>query len=89
MISYMEATEIVTRQLADSWEPGTFYVDPEGFENNELFMVPYGAREFLVNDDETFLVMDSPIALVNKETGELDLVVYLDNQDLIESLTAI
>jgi hypothetical protein len=89
MISYIEATAIVARGLADSWEPGTFYVDPEGFENNELFMVPYGAREWLVNEDDTFLVMDSPIALVNKETGELDLVVYLENQELIESLTTI
>jgi hypothetical protein len=89
MISYIEATAIVARELADSWEPGTFYVDPEGFENNELFMVPYGAREWLVNEDDTFLVMDSPIALVNKETGELDLVVYLENQELIESLTTI
>jgi hypothetical protein len=89
MISYMEATEIVTRELADSWEPGTFYVDPQGFENGELFMVPYGPREWLVDGDETFLLMDSLIALVNKETGELDLVVYLENQELIESLTAI
>ena len=89
MISYMEASEIVTKELAGSWKFGTFYVDSEGFENDELFMVPYGAREWLVDGDETFLIMDSFIALVDKQTGELDLVVYLENQELIESLTAI
>lgn len=89
MISYMEATEIVTKELADSWDTGTFYVDPQGFENDEVFMVPHGAKEWLVDNDDSFLVSDSFVALVNKETGELSLVVYLDNQQLIESLTAI
>lgn len=86
MISYREATEIVTKELEPKWEFGTFYVEPKGYENDEVFMVPYGAKEFLVDDDDEFMVTDSPVALVNKETGELNLVVYLDNEDLILSL---
>lgn len=86
MISYKEATEIVTKELQPKWEFGTFYVEPKGYENDEIFMVPYGAKEFLVDDDDEFMVTDYPVAFVNKETGELDLVDYLSNRDLIVSL---
>ena len=86
MISYKEAAQIVTKELGPKWEFGTFYVESKGYETDEVFMVPYGAKEFLVDDDDDFIVTNSPVALVNKETGELNLVVYLDNEDLILSL---
>lgn len=86
MISYKEAIEVVTKELQPKWEFGTFYVEPKGYENDEIFMVPYGAREFLVDDDDEFMVTDYPVAFVNKETGKLDLVDYLSNRDLIASL---
>ena len=86
MISYEQAAEIVAKELGPKWDTGTFYVEPKGYENSELFMVPYGAREFFVDEQTEFVVQDSPVALVNKTTGELTLEPYLDIRDLVLSL---
>ena len=86
MITYAEAAELVFEALKDDWEYGSLFVDPEGFENEELYLVPYGAREFLVEGDELFVIDGAPVALVNKFTSEISFVAYLSNRELIESL---
>ena len=86
MITYAEAAELVFEALKDDWECGSLFVDPEGFENEELYLVPYGAREFLIEGDELFEIEGAPVALVNKFTSEISFVAYLSNRELIESL---
>ena len=85
MITYSEAAELVFEALKDDWEYGSLFVDPEGFENEELYLVPYGAKEFLVEGDELFVIEGAPVALVNKFTSEISFVAYLGNRELIES----
>ena len=86
MITYAEAAELVFESLKHDWEYGSLFVDPEGYENEELYLVPYGAREFLVEGDELFVIDGAPVALVNKFTSEISFVAYLSNRELIESL---
>lgn len=86
MITYAEAAELVFEALKEGWEYGSLFVDPDGYENEELYLVPYGAREFLVEGDELFMIDGAPVALVNKFTSEISFVAYLSNRELIESL---
>ena len=89
MITYNDAIVILTNNLAPSWDVGTFYVDPNGYEDAESFLLPYGPKEWLVDDNEEFLLMDLDVAIVNKTTGALEFINYLSNADYIEAFTNI
>lgn len=89
MITYNDAIQILTDSVAPGWDIGTFYVEPNGYENADSFMLPYGAKEWLVDDNEEFLLMDLDVAIVNKNTGALEFIDVLSNLDYIEAFTAI
>jgi hypothetical protein len=47
-----------------------------------------GAREALVDGDNDFQMFDLPVSLVKKETGELELVPFLDGDlDKLDAMT--
>ncbi len=89
MISFEDARAIVSAKLLPTWNPleGTFYVADWGWENDEFFSLAVGAREFLVDGDEDFRVVDDLIYLVEKKTGRYIETVAYENLDLLDSLT--
>lgn len=89
MITYKKAMEIVAKEFKSDWQYGTFYADSNGYENSKFFMVPYGAKEFFIDDDEEFFLQDLPVALVDKKTGDLQLRPVIESFDLVNSLNPV
>lgn len=90
MITYEEAVEIFTADQEPKWDgPGTFYVEMEGWENEEFYLIPYGPKEYIVDEDNTFEVTDLPTGLVNKVTGEISFKDYLPNLEYFLAFTEV
>lgn len=89
MLSYKEAMDIVAKEFKNDWQYGIFYADPDGYENSKFFLVPYGAKEFFVDNNEDFFLQDLPVALVDKKTGNLELRPVIESLDLINSLNPV
>ena len=90
MISYAEAVEIFNAQEKPKWDyPGEFYVAPDGYQNDEFYLLPYGPKEYVEMDDTTYEIADLPAALVNKRTGEVSFITALDNLQFIDAFEPI
>ena len=82
MITYQEAISIFTTDQEPKWDrPGTFYVDLKGYENEDFYLIPYGPKEYILDDNPLFEVTDGPTGLVSKTTGEISFMDYLPNID--------
>lgn len=90
MITYQEAVDIFTTEQEPKWDgPGTFYVDMDGYENEDFYLIPYGPREYILDDDPQFEVTDLPTGLVNKTTGEVSFRDYLPNIEFFLKFTQV
>ena len=85
-MTFEEARRIVAGSMGPIWPKGTFMVAEQGFEDDEFYAVVYGARESIVDMDLAYTVMDLPVALVNKETGELVFEQFLSDPDRFSSM---
>lgn len=88
-VTFDEARRIVAADAGPGWPKGTFMVDEAGFEDDEFYLVVYGARESIVDMDLAYTVMDQPVALVNKETGELVYETFLEHMDRFSAMTPV
>lgn len=90
MITYQEAVDIFTTEQEPKWDgPGTFYVEMDGYENEDFYLIPYGPREYILDDDPLFEVTDLPTGLVNKTTGEVSFRDYLPNIEFFLKFTQV
>lgn len=90
MITYQEAVDIFTTEQEPKWDgPGTFYVDMDGYENEDFYLIPYGPREYILDDDPQFEATDLPTGLVNKTTGEVSFRDYLPNIEFFLKFTQV
>lgn len=90
MITYQEAVDIFTTDQEPKWDgPGTFYVEMDGYENEDFYLIPYGPREYILDDDPLFEVTDLPTGLVNKITGEVSFRDYLPNIEFFLKFTKV
>ena len=71
--TFSEAMEIVRAYGGALWDAagyrGTYYVSPEGYEDDEKYLVIDGAREDLLDDDLDYAPMDKTALLVMKGSG--------------------
>jgi hypothetical protein len=71
-VSYEEARDIVVREVAPTWEDGTFCLDDRTItENDEVYAFEIGAREYIVDGDESY-AMAGGVPVVRKEDGALE-----------------
>jgi hypothetical protein len=78
MITYAEALEAVELLVGFDWqEAGTFYADPAGYEDAKGYLVPIGAREWLVERKRDFIVHDDRVIFVAKDDGEITESSYM------------
>ncbi len=90
MIDFEDARAAVEADVRPRWAgPGALMVADDGFEDADAFLVVYGAREWLVDEDLSFLLTDPPIPLVSKETGEITWTTYLADADRIDAMTPV
>lgn len=89
-ISFHEARQIVAMRYRSLWpvpHRGTFYVCPDGFENEKFWHVLVGAREAIEGKNLTdFLDFDTPALLVSKATGAVMEILVHVRPDLLERL---
>lgn len=57
------------------------------YEDAESFTVEYGHKERLVDGDLNYSLLDPPVAVVDKSTGALDFVPYLDDSARFDAMT--
>jgi hypothetical protein len=71
-VSYDEAKDIVTRAVASEWEHGTFCLDDRFIvENDSVYAFAIGAREFLIDGDESYAIAGA-VPVVHKDDGRLE-----------------
>jgi hypothetical protein len=88
--TFEQAREIVRSAYEPHWKPemGELVTLPIGYEDEIHWWVVVGAREALVDGDNDFQMFDLPVSLVKKETGELELVPFLDGDlDKLDAMT--
>lgn len=76
-------------ELAAEWSKrvgGPLYVHDVGYEDDEWFLVQYGSRKYWVDKDPNFLIADPMLLLVNKESGKIERMAYLDDPDRIDAM---
>lgn len=86
-VTFDEARRIVTAHFAPTWTHGTFVTQAAGRQNDHFWLVVYGNKEALVDGKSNYVMLDAPVALVDKSTGELVLVNYIANMQAIEAMT--
>lgn len=68
--SFAQAREIALEYLRATWGgPGTPWTSQLGLEDDEGYLVQYGAKEFLVDGDPAFQIMESSCLLVDRHVG--------------------
>lgn len=89
MTTFEEAREIVARRYGPGWPVGTFYVEPEGYEDAAAWWVVCGAREDLVEGRRGFGLWDQPAVLVSKGTGEVEELHQMHDRKRLDQMTPV
>lgn len=88
MVTFEEARQIAYDKLTAGWQDvGTFYVSDKGYENSEYYSLVVGAKEYIVDGNESYCIDDNGAVIVSKTTGELFEVPY--NDDFFEEFTEV
>jgi hypothetical protein len=91
MITFAEAVKAADSWLRENWgaTPGTPYVSPEGLQDDEDFLVEAGPREWLVDEDLGYLLMNNTVTFVSRETGEVRDETTTEVFDKIDAMTPV
>ena len=91
--TFEQARELARARNAPAWKDlgnrGEYMVAPYGYENADAWLIVDGAREYIEGGDDDFEVLDKPLTLVTKATGEVFTMNYLENPDLIDAMTPV
>lgn len=89
-MTFDDARSIVDGALQRAWAgPGTFYVAPWGWEDDNAYQVMAGAEEFLKDGRAEFAEYDQPVVLVRKRDGRIDRIPYLPNAERLDAMTPV
>jgi hypothetical protein len=71
-VTYAQAREIVRAHFEPGWTHGTFCLDDRTIgENDEFYVFNIGAREFIVDGDDSYALAGS-VPIVFKEDGRIE-----------------
>ena len=86
MVTFDQAREIARDALKDEFDlEHPMYIAEWGAENDEWWEVPVGLKEWLVDFNRDFLIIDSTTYLVNKNTGEFRYAHCVDDAELLST----
>jgi hypothetical protein len=88
MVTFEEARRRVEADMRKHWQSsqGTLVVLPDGFEDTDGWHILAGAREYLVDDNPDFALLNSPAIVVSKKTGEIERLVVLESFDRLQQM---
>jgi 5-formaminoimidazole-4-carboxamide-1-beta-D-ribofuranosyl 5'-monophosphate synthetase len=71
-VTYERARETVLEHFASGWTHGTFCLDDRQIaENEEFYVFNIGAREFIVDGDNSYAIIGG-VTVVLKEGGRIE-----------------
>lgn len=92
-VSFEQARELALKANAPAWRDlgnkGDYMVAAWGYEDADAWLVVDGARQLLIDHDYDYSVLDQPLTLIMKATGELFRVQYLEAEDRIDAMTLV
>lgn len=91
--TFEQARKIAYDLNAPAWRDlgnrGEYMVADYGYENADAWLMVDGARELLEGGDYGYAVMDQPLTLVLKATGDVMQVQYLEEAAMIDAMTPV
>jgi hypothetical protein len=91
--TFEQARQIAYEANAPAWRDlgnrGEYMVAAYGYEDADAWLLVDGARELLEGGDYAYGVLDQPLTLVLKSTGDIVQVYYLEEQDRIDAMTPV
>lgn len=90
--TFKNAQALAKQVVAEDWPAlgiGTLWVDPNGYEDATTWAVLFDTREHAVDGDVMFLLLDPPLAMVDKRTGFVTVTSYLVVADQIDEMTPV
>jgi 5-formaminoimidazole-4-carboxamide-1-beta-D-ribofuranosyl 5'-monophosphate synthetase len=71
-VTYEQAREIARARFEPGWTHGTFCLNDRTIsENDEFYVFDIGAREFIVDGDESYAIVGG-VTVVFKEDGRIE-----------------
>lgn len=81
-----EAAQAVYDALSEEWEGLGPLAVGEVYEDAEGYLVEYGNRQAVKDDDPRFVMFDLPVAFVDKWTGAVTFEPMLDHESRIDAM---
>jgi len=90
-VSFTEAREAVEDLRVSDWSGtwGTLYVSPDGFADEDDYLVVWGPREYIVDDNPYFILLNNTATFVDRQTGEVRDVPYALHLDKIDAMAPV
>lgn len=77
-MTYEEARELIRAQLEEGWEDGTFCLDDRQVtDDDEVFVFAVGAREYIVDGDDSYLRVGGALPVVHKDDGRVEWMAWI------------
>lgn len=80
-ITYDRARQLVLERITAQWRetPGTPWAAAEGLADDQSILVPWGAKEFLVDGRDEYALATNLAFIVDRVTGVVEPLVVSDN----------
>jgi hypothetical protein len=90
-ISFADAVHTVQTRLLATWGGtyGTPYAAPTGLRDADDYLVSWGAREWLVEGNADYMLMNGVVTFVSIETGEPRDELMILNFEKVAGMSAI
>lgn len=92
MITFEQARQIALDQIGPTWEKddcGEYVVANYGYEDEVAWRMVDGGRRLVIDGDDDCLLIGRGCTFVDKESGELFFLTYLEDQDRIDAMTTV
>lgn len=92
MISFEETRQIAIDRVGPTWEPGDcgeYTVAPYGYEDATAWLLVDGGRRLVIDGDFDCEPVGRGCTFVDKRTGEVFFLTYLEDQDGFDAMTRV
>ena len=91
MITFEQARDRLLTELVMIWgeNKGTPYVSDQGLEDSDWYQIGFGAREYLVDGNDEFMLITNLVAFINKDTGIIESFMTPQVFDRLDKMTPV
>lgn len=81
-----EVRQLVAEAVAPTWTGRGEFAIAQVMQDDAAWAVSFGNREWIEDDDPRFMLLDPPLALVNKSTGVVEFIPYAGNEGRLDAM---